>query len=198
MPTEQLGTLQKEKRGGNWTARWHDEHGKRRAKSGFATKTAARAFLKTTIEQVAGLRSGHLLPVEHRPQTVNALLDTFEVRHGALLDPLTLRTMRSQSRHARRTFGGRHPDSLNRLELEDAVLQDAEFEDHESDKYNDRDDNCRPANVAIPRVLRGRRRDRTRRLQSVGVIRSSDELIQMVGEFAHSPCGFFELGVRVL
>ena len=50
---------------------------------------------------------------------MNALLDTFEARHGATLDPLTLRTMRSQLKQARRTFGGRHPDSLNRLELED-------------------------------------------------------------------------------
>jgi hypothetical protein len=43
---------------------------------------------------------------------VNVLLDSFEARHGATLDPLTLRTMRSQLKHARATFGDRHPDSL--------------------------------------------------------------------------------------
>jgi integrase len=118
MPAEQSGTFQKE-RSGRWTARWYDENGKRKSKGGFATKTEARAWLKSTVEEVAGLRSGHLLPVSHRPQTVDALLDTFEARHGETLDPLTLRTMRSQLKHARKTFGDRHPDSLNRLELED-------------------------------------------------------------------------------
>ena len=57
--------------------------------------------------------------MSHRPRTVSELLDTFEEKHGANIDPATLRTVKSCLRHARREFGTRHPDSLNRLELED-------------------------------------------------------------------------------
>src|SRR5439155_16397483 len=52
-------------------------------------------------------------------QTITALLDAFEQRHGANVDPATLRKLKAQLKHARKTFGERHPESLNRLELED-------------------------------------------------------------------------------
>jgi integrase len=46
-------------------------------------------------------------------------LDTFLERHGATIDPATKAKLKQQLKHARAAFGERHPDSLNRLELED-------------------------------------------------------------------------------
>jgi hypothetical protein len=50
---------------------------------------------------------------------VDALLDMFLDKHGATVDPSTRRKLDAQLRKARAVFGDRHPDSLNRLELED-------------------------------------------------------------------------------
>ena len=127
MPADQSGGFQKE-RNGRWTARWYEPDPtsetsppaqRRRSKGGFASKSEARKWVKTTLEEVEGLRSGNLIPVSHRPQTVNALLDLFIEKARPELDSATLRTDKSALKHARSTFGDRHPDSLNRLELED-------------------------------------------------------------------------------
>src|SRR5207302_1131894 len=40
-------------------------------------------------------------------------------KHGRTVDPATARKLTAQLKHSRKTFGDRHPDSLNRLELED-------------------------------------------------------------------------------
>jgi integrase len=117
MPSTQRGSVVK--RGARWGARWYDEQGERRFQGGFETKTAARDWVDDQVKEVLALRRGDLIPVAHRPQTVTALLDTFEARHGATVDSATLRTLKSRLKHARSTFGDRHPDSLNRLELED-------------------------------------------------------------------------------
>lgn len=118
MPSVQRGRVEKLP-SGRWSARWYDECGKRRRQGGFSTKSAARTWLDDKMEEVAALRRGDLPPVTHRPRTVNELLDVFVEKHGRNLDPLTLRTDKSSLKHARRAFGERHPDSLNRLELED-------------------------------------------------------------------------------
>jgi integrase len=117
MPARQRGSVLR--RGSAWAVRFYDENGSRRFQGGFDTKTAARDWLDDQVKEVAALRRGELLPVSHRPATIDALIDMFEQRHGANLDPATVRTMKSSLRHARATFGDRHPDSLNRLELED-------------------------------------------------------------------------------
>lgn len=118
MPAKQHGTVVK--RGArSYQARWRDENGKQHGRGGFETRTAAREWLNAQIDEVQALRRGDAIPISHRPSTVSALLDTFEDRHGRNIDPATLRTVKSCLRHARRAFGDRHPDSLNRLELED-------------------------------------------------------------------------------
>src|SRR4051794_11085909 len=116
MPARQSGSVVK--RGATWQARYRDESGAQRGEGGFATKTAAREWLNGKLDEVVALRRGDAIPVAHRPRTVSALLDIFEERHGKNIDPATLRTVKSCLRHARGEFGGRHPDSLNRLELE--------------------------------------------------------------------------------
>lgn len=117
MPSVQRGTV--EKVNGKWRARWYDESGFRRAAGGFATKSAAAAVLKQRLEEVESRRRGDVLPVSHRPQTIDDLLDSFLDRHGATVDPATKRKLDRQLRHARDAFGERQPDALNRLELED-------------------------------------------------------------------------------
>jgi integrase len=117
VPADQRGSVVK--RGKKWSARWYDEHGVRRFRSGFDTKTEARAFVERQAAEVLALRRGDLIPSEHRPQSVAALLDLFLERHGATVDPATRRKLERQLKHPRATFGERHPDSLNRLELED-------------------------------------------------------------------------------
>jgi integrase len=117
MPAEQRGSVIK--RGRRWAVRYYDEYGRRRFQGGFQTKTAARAFAARKADEVVALRRGDALPAEHRPQTVATLLDGFLERHGATVDPATLRKLTAQLKQPRTVFGDRHPDSLNRLELED-------------------------------------------------------------------------------
>lgn len=118
MPARQHGVVVK--RGpGNWQARWRDENGAQRGRGGFDTKTAAREWLDNQLDEVLALRRGDLIPIAHRPQTVDELLDSFLERHGATVDPATKRKLAGQLKHPRKTFGDRHPDGLNRLELED-------------------------------------------------------------------------------
>jgi integrase len=128
MPARQRGSAVKLP-SGRWRARWyegggHDNQGRklplvRHSRGGFETKTAALDYLQTKADEVSALRRGDLIPTSHRPQTIDQLLDTFQERHGATIDPATLRTLKARLKHARDRFGDQHPDSLNRLELED-------------------------------------------------------------------------------
>jgi integrase len=117
MPSVQRGTVVK--LGRSWGTRYYDEHGVRRRQGGFETRAAALRWLESRLGEVEAFRRGDLIPQQHRPQTVAALLDLFLDRHGATVDPATARKLAAQLRHARGVFGDRHPDSLNRLELED-------------------------------------------------------------------------------
>jgi integrase len=118
LPSAQRGRVEKLP-SGRWSARFYDEHGQRRRQGGFGTKTEARDWLDDKMKEITALRRGDAIPLSHRPSTVSALLDLFEEKHGCNLDPATLRTVKSCLKHARREFGDRHPNSLNRLELED-------------------------------------------------------------------------------
>lgn len=117
MPARQRGTIVK--RGGSWTVRYYDEQKQRRTRGGFETKTAAGDWLDAKLDEIEALRSGVAVPVSHRPQTVDELLDLFLERHGATIDPATVRKLARQLKNARSSFGDRQPDSLVRLELED-------------------------------------------------------------------------------
>ena len=81
LPSVQRGRVEKLP-SGRWSARYYDEEGKRVRQGGFETKSAARGWLDSRMSEVIALRRGDVVPVSHRPQTVNALLDTFEARHG--------------------------------------------------------------------------------------------------------------------
>jgi integrase len=117
MPSVQRGSVRK--RGRVWSVRFYDENGKRHEVGGFATRSAGLGWLEGKLDEVAQLRLGYLLPAGDRPQTVDDLLDVFLEKHGRTLDPLTKTKMTAQFRKARAEFGGRHPDSLRRIELED-------------------------------------------------------------------------------
>ncbi len=108
-----------DRHGNGWRVRWIDENGDRHGKGGFRTERDALAYGDERLEEVAALRRGDLLPVSHRPRTVDELLDVFLDKHGATVDPATKRKLDRQLRKARDEFGTRHPDSLVRLELED-------------------------------------------------------------------------------
>jgi integrase len=117
MPAKQRGSVVK--RGATWQARYRDENGAQRGQGGFPSRTAALDWLDSRMNEVLAFRRGDLIPTTHRPQTVDALLDSFLERHGETLDPATRRKLDAQLKKARAAFGDRHPDSLNRLELED-------------------------------------------------------------------------------
>jgi integrase len=118
MPSSQRGQVYKTP-AGTWGARYYDETNERKRQGGFATKSEAGDWLRRRLDEVLALRRGELIAVEHRPQTVAALLDLFLERHGATVDGATKRKLKQQVKHARAAFGDRHPDSLHRLELED-------------------------------------------------------------------------------
>lgn len=118
MPKQQTGSVVKRGKR-NHAARYYDEHGVRRYQGGFETQTAAEKWLREKVDEISALRRGDIVPASHRPQTVDALLDTFLEKHGAIVDPLTKKKLTRELRRARSVFGDRHPDSLNRLELED-------------------------------------------------------------------------------
>lgn len=117
MPAKQQGEVFK--RGKVWQARWLDHEGVRRSKSGFATKSDARAHAKAMVDRVDAVRAGKIAADADRHGTVDALLDDFLERHGATIDPATKRKLTTQLKHARATFGKRAPDTIRRLELED-------------------------------------------------------------------------------
>jgi integrase len=103
----------------SWQARWRDENGQQRGRGGFVTKSEARAWVDGKAREVAALRRGDVLPVSGRPQSMNALFDLFLEKHGATVDPATEAKLQRELKQARAVFGDRHPDSLQRLELED-------------------------------------------------------------------------------
>lgn len=119
MPAKQRGSAVKLPSGA-WSARYYDADGRRlRAREAFPSKTAAEDWLERKVKEVAALRRGDLTPIRDRPATVDILLDTFVDKHGRTIDPATKRKLAAQLKKARDEFGDRHPDSLNRLQLED-------------------------------------------------------------------------------
>lgn len=118
MPSAQRGQVFR--KNAAWACRWYDEEGTRRFRGGFPTKTAAGDCLSGKLDEVESLRRGDtFIPARERPQTVDALLDLFLARHGRTIDTNTETTLKARLKHARGSFGDRHPDGLHRVELED-------------------------------------------------------------------------------
>jgi integrase len=101
---------------GGWLAAWPDASGQRRRKAGFATEDEALAY---AVDAARGIGVGVEATPSHRPATVDELLDLFLDKKGATISSLTKKKMTRELRRAREAFGDRHPDSLNRLEIED-------------------------------------------------------------------------------
>src|SRR5580698_3497650 len=59
MPARQFGSVNYDKAGKCWRAQWENEHGKRKTKTGFKTKTDARKWLNTETDRVEQARQGN-------------------------------------------------------------------------------------------------------------------------------------------
>src|SRR5438046_1764643 len=118
MPSRQRGFARK--RGQKWLGGWYED-GRQRTRGGFETKTAALDYANEKAEKAvaraAAFRFGDRLP-EERPaiRDVRELVDAFLARHR--VDEATKRKLRSQLRHATDTFGDRHPETLQPIELD--------------------------------------------------------------------------------
>jgi integrase len=112
MPSKQRGSVAK--RGTTWQARWYDESGKRHARGGFETKTAAADWLEPKIKQVLALRSGDI-PAPELVPTVNELVVGYLATHD--VDPATTKKLFYELGHATRGFDGRKIDELTPLDL---------------------------------------------------------------------------------
>jgi hypothetical protein len=116
VPAAQRGSVVKRPTG--WAARWYDEHGIRQFMPGFATKTAARDWLDSKVDEVEQLRRGVAVRPELRARDVNHLADTF-------LDGTAHRRPRHEAEAERAAAeappcsADRHPDSIVRIEWED-------------------------------------------------------------------------------
>ena len=114
MPKQQQGTVVK--RGPrNYGARYHDEQGRRRYQGGFQTQTAAEAWLRTRVAEVAAVRRGDT-PRPNTLPTVDELIDSFLATHE--VDPATTSKPKYELAHARRAFGTQRIDQLRPVELQ--------------------------------------------------------------------------------
>src|SRR5215210_4644482 len=96
MPSVQRGVI--DRPGKTWRARWYDASGQRRAQSGFATKSEARAFADARADEVAALRRGDVAVIRRRQMpTLGELVDEFLTQHNA--EANTLRTLHERLRY---------------------------------------------------------------------------------------------------
>ena len=76
MPSVQAGQVIR--LGGSWGVRYYAEDGKRRRQGGFATKSAARAWLDNKVEEITALRRGDPSAIRRREMpTVGQLVDEY-------------------------------------------------------------------------------------------------------------------------
>jgi integrase len=97
MPSVQRGSVVK--RGTRWGARWYDENGARSFQGGFGTRSAARAFVDSKVEEVAALRRGDPSAIRRREMpTLGELVDEYVGQHSA--EANTIRTLKARLRYA--------------------------------------------------------------------------------------------------
>lgn len=114
MPADQAGAVDRVKK--SWRARWYDESGARRTRAGFATKSAARAFLAQRVDETAALRRGDPGAIRRRePPTLNELADEYLAQHVA--EANTIATLTARLKRARDAFGDVRVDRLSVAEL---------------------------------------------------------------------------------
>ena len=95
---------------GRWGLRYYDEHGVRRRKSPFASKSAALAWYREHIEPT--LRGERPATVDH---TLAAFVAIYLERHEAAVRARTISTLRDRLGHATRAFGTVPLSELERM-----------------------------------------------------------------------------------
>jgi hypothetical protein len=97
MPASQRGETVR--LGGGWGVRYYDENGTRRRQGGFATKSAAREWLDSKVDEIVALRRGDPSALRRRElPTLAELVEEFLHQHNA--EPNTLRTLKARLRYA--------------------------------------------------------------------------------------------------
>ena len=97
MPAVQRGAL--DKRGRTWRARYRDENGQPRSRSGFATKSEAGEWLDRKLDEVEALRRGDVAAVRRQSMpTLAELVAEYLGQHNA--EANTLRTLQARLRYA--------------------------------------------------------------------------------------------------
>jgi integrase len=114
MPASQRGSVVRLE--GSWGVRYYDENGKRQRQAGFDTKSAAHAFLDSTVKGVAALRRGDPSALARSEAvTVTEAITRYLAQHD--VDPATTEKLRRQLRHATAAFGPREIRTLRPDEL---------------------------------------------------------------------------------
>ena len=113
MPASQRGSVIK--RGNRWAARYYDEAGERRFRGGFSTRSEARTWVESRVDEVEALRRGEK-PKPSEIPTVEVLVDSFLAAHQ--VDPATTEKLRHQLQHAKRAFGDRPLNTLTPFEID--------------------------------------------------------------------------------
>jgi signal recognition particle GTPase len=113
MPARQRGSV--EKLAKCWSARFADEDGVRRRHGGFATKTQARKWLDSKINEIEEVRRGEAPAQAREDLTVSEAISRYLAQHD--VDVATTKKLTSQLRQAKTVFGDRPLDSLQPDEL---------------------------------------------------------------------------------
>ena len=116
MPAVQEG--QYDKVNGKHRVRWYDRDGKRHSKSGFASKSAARAYFREEIEPVLN-GAAPLAPA----LTFAEFQPVYLERHAVHVRPRTVETLRQRLPYAVRAFGNVPLRELERMPGEIAGWQ---------------------------------------------------------------------------
>jgi hypothetical protein len=98
MPAEQRG--QPYRTGRSWGLRWYDEDGKRRRRSGFASRSAALAWYRDVESK---RMRGETPTVE--PLTLDEFCDRYLERYEAIRSPVTVQTLKWRLARPRAEFG---------------------------------------------------------------------------------------------
>ncbi|MBA2742271.1 MAG: site-specific integrase [Actinobacteria bacterium] len=97
MPARQRGSTVR--RGKTWAARYRDAEGVQRLRGGFGSKTDARAWLDSRVDDVEALRRGDVAALRRRSlPTLAELVDEFTAQHVA--EPSTIASLEFRLRYA--------------------------------------------------------------------------------------------------
>jgi integrase len=113
MPARQRGSV--EKLAKCWSVRFVNENGVRRRQGGFATKTQARNWLDSKINEIEALRRGEGHAPARQDISVSEAISRYLAQHD--VDVATTKKLTRQLQQAEAVFGDRSLDSLRPDEL---------------------------------------------------------------------------------